>query len=409
MNFPNAWEANATLISLASSRFVLGDKRGARDCLGNIRKYLASTDRSVNRAYASIVESMILFEELRLTEAMAILQKEFERSSKERGPYSQAACLCASALCYILYENDQISECDSLINGRISIANSIGSPDNIIYINLAAARTAISRNDLSIANQILAKAQAASAHRQVPRIAMTLLWEQARVALLSGDPDGAAIFEAEASQLAPPDHLGYSHAIVGDIAAIRLQLIRAESGGVVPRLQSLSAQAKNLGLRRRWLKLSVLHAWALTLEQDLESATGVMQKALAVGIPAGFLRTFTEEGDVVTSLVKRAMEGSELRNRIPHLTMHHFEDAFHAGSPGVSNGPPVSLDIGHAPRSRLSTREREIIDIAARGLTNLEIAHCLSVTEPTVKWHLQNAFRKLGVSNRTEAIFMTRE
>lgn len=51
----------------------------------------------------------------------------------------------------------------------------------------------------------------------------------------------------------------------------------------------------------------------------------------------------------------------------------------------------------------------EIIDIAARGLTNVEIGQCLALTEPTVKWHMQKAFRKLGVSNRTEAIFLTRQ
>ncbi len=44
-----------------------------------------------------------------------------------------------------------------------------------------------------------------------------------------------------------------------------------------------------------------------------------------------------------------------------------------------------------------------ILEAVSRGLSNKRIAGDLWVTEQTVKFHLSNAFRKLGVSNRTEA------
>jgi DNA-binding NarL/FixJ family response regulator len=51
----------------------------------------------------------------------------------------------------------------------------------------------------------------------------------------------------------------------------------------------------------------------------------------------------------------------------------------------------------------LTRREVEILRYVAEGNSNAEVARTLWVTEQTVKFHLSNVFRKLGVSNRTEA------
>jgi DNA-binding NarL/FixJ family response regulator len=53
--------------------------------------------------------------------------------------------------------------------------------------------------------------------------------------------------------------------------------------------------------------------------------------------------------------------------------------------------------------SDLTAREREILALVADGLTNARIGSELWVTEQTVKFHLSNIYRKLNVSNRTEA------
>ena len=48
----------------------------------------------------------------------------------------------------------------------------------------------------------------------------------------------------------------------------------------------------------------------------------------------------------------------------------------------------------------LSTREREVADLAARGLHDKEIARELGISVTTVRTHIDHAFRKLGVTNR---------
>jgi DNA-binding NarL/FixJ family response regulator len=67
---------------------------------------------------------------------------------------------------------------------------------------------------------------------------------------------------------------------------------------------------------------------------------------------------------------------------------------------------PSTLAEGKLPLGAgddLTAREREILGLVSDGLTNARIGRELWVTEQTVKFHLSNIYRKLGVSNRTEA------
>jgi DNA-binding NarL/FixJ family response regulator len=58
---------------------------------------------------------------------------------------------------------------------------------------------------------------------------------------------------------------------------------------------------------------------------------------------------------------------------------------------------------GRAARARLTRREIEILRLVAEGRSNREVAKLLWVTDQTVKFHLANTYRKLGVRNRVEA------
>jgi len=53
--------------------------------------------------------------------------------------------------------------------------------------------------------------------------------------------------------------------------------------------------------------------------------------------------------------------------------------------------------------AELSERESVVLEAVARGLSNREIGRELWISEQTVKFHLRNLYRKLGVSSRTEA------
>jgi DNA-binding NarL/FixJ family response regulator len=102
-----------------------------------------------------------------------------------------------------------------------------------------------------------------------------------------------------------------------------------------------------------------------------------------------------------------------------------LSDVFEAGADAIISKAvhPVSLAtllreisrdaVIHLPRKTqskenradcpLTDRELEILRLVAQGYTNGRIARELWVTEQTVKFHLSNTYRKLGVANRTEA------
>lgn len=64
----------------------------------------------------------------------------------------------------------------------------------------------------------------------------------------------------------------------------------------------------------------------------------------------------------------------------------------------------IPRSIRHrAPWSAFSSRERQVLQLVARGATNQQIASRLHLSESTVKSHLASSFRKLGVSSRAEA------
>lgn len=63
----------------------------------------------------------------------------------------------------------------------------------------------------------------------------------------------------------------------------------------------------------------------------------------------------------------------------------------------------ASTETLHAEQA-LTTRELEILRLIAAGLRNAEIAEHLSISPATVKRHIANAYGKLGVEHRTEAL-----
>jgi len=65
-------------------------------------------------------------------------------------------------------------------------------------------------------------------------------------------------------------------------------------------------------------------------------------------------------------------------------------------------------DIGEAltgpsEEHPLSARQLEVLQLAAKGLTNKEIAYRLNLSERTVQYHLRTVFNKTGTNSRTEA------
>jgi len=88
------------------------------------------------------------------------------------------------------------------------------------------------------------------------------------------------------------------------------------------------------------------------------------------------------------------------------------ERLYLAGNPGteVTELPAPDLPTGYrlltvrTPRNRPTARELLILDLGSRGLTSAAIARRLDTSPRTVHKHLENLYRKLGVSDRASAV-----
>ena len=106
--------------------------------------------------------------------------------------------------------------------------------------------------------------------------------------------------------------------------------------------------------------------------------------AFAAGASAYVVKTVT--GDDLASAVRQAFMSSI------YLAGTRSPQAPRAQAPAAVDDSPG-----------LTRRELEILRLAAEGHSNAQLARMLWVTEQTVKFHLSNIYRKLDVSNRTEA------
>ena len=69
-----------------------------------------------------------------------------------------------------------------------------------------------------------------------------------------------------------------------------------------------------------------------------------------------------------------------------------------------SHSQAQSREEPAAARDELTLRQRRVLELLSQGMSNKQIARTLAISEITVKAHVSSIFRKLGVTNRVQAV-----
>lgn len=126
-----------------------------------------------------------------------------------------------------------------------------------------------------------------------------------------------------------------------------------------------------------------------------EGASAVIVLSMELG--PGWLERLFEAG--ATSAISKATHPIALATLVRETLNGHIFHMFSMRRTAADElRGAASLD-----ELALTARELEILKLVAAGATNGDVARELWVTEQTVKFHLRNIFRKLGVANRTQA------
>ena len=208
--------------------------------------------------------------------------------------------------------------------------------------------------------------------------ASTIASTTIRVALLSE----SALFRSGLRRLLGTDR---SVLVVGEVAAPPVrELLRSR----FPQILLVDAQIEGALDFCRELRLNGVRPWVILADADRDERWDV--EALKTGV-----RGILPKSATVENLLKaiRVVHQGELwaSKRVIALTVEELA--------ARSVNPPVGkLAFGE----RLSPREREIVQLIVRGLSNLEAANRLGITEATVKAHLTHIFQKLALRGRAQ-------
>lgn len=219
---------------------------------------------------------------------------------------------------------------------------------------------------------------------------------QAEIALRQGSLPAASQWAARLDPVPPlvpiPWFLSLHLTLVKVWLAQKSSASLAKAAGLLNRLQEYLEGIHNT---RFLIDTLAMQALLFDATGDQVAALSVLEKALQLAQPGGFLRVFLDLGTPMAGLLRQLSVPQSMKGYLDQIWA------------GFSNGQGTkSLRGAAALPEPLTRREFEILELLGKRLTNKEIAENLVISPGTVKGHTIRIYQKLNVSNRRQAVQM---
>lgn len=296
----------------------------------------------------------------------------------------------------LLCERNDLTAARELLDTAMPLVEKwdMASGRGLAYLHMG--RVLLAEGDAAGAHAMLDRAdELCERHTIYPDLETNLEIFRAQLLLESGNVSGAeAVLE---KALGSPHGRHELHREWLQIAEAGLALRRGEPARAVSLLSGRMKDAAARGRGRNWLHMGLLVALAHHAQGSRERALDTLAVALRFGVSQAFLGLFLREGEPMRALLLEFLTHAHDSTLVEYAG--RLLDAF---SPTATGGQAEPWNASLV--EPLSARELEVLRLLCDGLSNREMAGELVLSVGTVKSHIHNIFRKLGVRDRPQAI-----
>ncbi|MFM0071670.1 LuxR C-terminal-related transcriptional regulator [Paraburkholderia sediminicola] len=337
--------------------------------------------------------------------------------------------LPACVMAQVLYEEGRVDESEALVAARLPGIRQGGAIEGAVRAYGLLARIAANRRQPGQALLLLAEADALGIKRNWPRLRAASLAQQVEIHVAADRLDHAALCAQRLAVLAgqcgaASSSARFEIARYHVLAQARLALAQTHSQTCFPAFPQAPIQvsaAVDLAALRQLhcdtvlrrdrygaVTIALLLIEALLVAGLRDDAVEALVTLLKQAASAGLQQTLVDCSERVAKLIDGMVRGSivpagDIRELLPYagaLMSRRRRDAAHA-QPACDTARDIARSVA---AMGLSERERVIIGLMGRGLTNKQIAIRLCIAPETVKSHAKHLYSKLSVGNRIEAV-----
>ncbi len=387
---------------LGLAYWTSGDLEAAYRAFSDAWASLRRTGDPIQQISGAFVLADIRTAQGRLREAARLCEQALQRAAGQGGPMPPPAAELYVGLSDLCYEHGDLDRAARYLQKSKELSEHGGISEHRHRWHVAMARIKQARGDLDGALDLLDEAQRlyvrspAPDVRPVAAVRTRLLVRQGRLAeALAWVRERGVSVDDELSYLREFEHITLARVLIA--RSRRDQAAGREAMTLLDRLRTAAEEGARAG---SLIEILTLQALAQAAQGDLPRALGPLERALTLAEPEGYLRVFVDEGPPMRTLLRHAAARGIASSYTQHL-LAAFDGSAQPGSSAAQAAAGLA--------EPLTAREVEILRLVATGMRNQQIADHLFISLATVKRHLANTYRKLGVGHRTEAVARANE